>query len=249
MKFLFQLTLVLLFTLGLFSQASGGEIKKETKQVILGIAENWNSSYVTLMHFERGGLGNWRKVGTWKGRLGRNGLAWGLGLHDIPAGAKMKKEGDGRTPAGIFDISHGAYGYAADIRKKSDLAYHQITTRSLWYEDTSSPYYNSFRLIDHEPRTTAEKKAQMRQGDYAHSLKLFISHNAPPRAKPGFGSAIFFHIWRGGGSKSTAGCTTMSEQNLQAMISHIDPKKNPRYVILPRAEYERVKEHWKLPKI
>lgn len=224
-----------------------GEITKDTKQLILGIADNWDSSYVKLTHYERGLRGNWKIEGTWNGRLGRNGLAWGIGLHDIPAGAKLKREGDGRTPAGIFDISHGAYGYASTIRKKSNLPYHQITTRSLWYEDTSSPRYNSFQLLGHEPRSTAEKKAQMRQGDYAHALKLFISHNAPPRAQPGFGSAIFFHIWREGGGKPTAGCTTMAEQNLKAMISRIDPSKNPRYVILPRAEYEKVKDYWKLP--
>lgn len=230
-----------------FTTLQAGEITKDTKTVILGLADSWNSSYVTLAHYERGPFGKWTKVGSWKGRLGRNGLAWGLGLHDIPAGAKMKKEGDGRTPAGMFDISGGAFGYASKIKKKPNLFYHQITTRSMWYEDTSSPYYNSFRVLDHEPRTTAEKKAQMRQGDYAHALKLFIAHNASPKAKPGYGSAIFFHIWRENGGKATAGCTTMAEQNLKAMISHIDPKKNPRYVILPKAEYEKVKGLWKLP--
>ena len=240
--------LLLLFALFCYSVISdAGEIKKDTKQLILGIAPNWNSSYVTLTRFERGALGNWRKIESWKGRLGRNGLAWGIGLHDIPAGARMKREGDGRTPAGIFDISGGAWGYAPSVKKTGNLPYHQITTRSLWYEDTGSKYYNSFRLINHEPRTAAEKKAQMRQGDYAHSLKLFIAHNAPPRATPGFGSAIFFHIWRGGGSKPTAGCTTMPEANLRKMISVIDPAKKPRYVILPKSEYDSVKTHWLLP--
>ena len=241
---------LLILSLGLipFVTALSGEIKKDTKQLIVGIAANWDSSYVTLTHYERGKLGNWNKVGSWKGRLGRNGLAWGIGFHDIPAGAKMKREGDGRTPAGIFDIGGGAWGYASSIKKQAALPYHKITTRSLWYEDTKSPYYNSFRVIDHEPKTTAEKKAQMRQNDYAHALKLLISHNYFKSQKtPGFGSAIFFHIWRGGGSKATAGCTTMSEANLKTMISFIDPKKKPRFVILPKAEYEKYRELWKLP--
>lgn len=237
--------IILLFVFAVPVRA--GEIKPDTKQVILGIADNWNSSYVTLAHYERGPFGKWVRVGKWSGRLGRNGLAWGIGLHDIPAGAKMKKEGDGRTPAGIFDIGLGAFGYAPSIKKKPTLFYHQITSRSLWYEDTSSPYYNSFRIIDHEPSTTSEKKAQMKQGDYAHALKLFIAHNAPPNARPGLGSSIFFHIWRENGGKPTAGCTTMAEQNLKAMISHIDPRKNPRYVLLPKSEYERLKSDWLLP--
>ena len=232
--------------LGLNSVWSG-EIKRDTKQVILGIAEDWDSSYVTLSRYERGRFGKWRRAATWKGRLGRKGLAWGLGLHDIPAGAKLKREGDGRTPAGIFDISQGAYGYAASIKKQASLPYRQITSRCLWYEDPKSPYYNSFRWIDHEPQTTAEKKAQMHQDDDAHSLKLFIAHNAPPRAYPGYGSSIFFHIWREDGAKPTAGCTTMSESNLKAMISHIDPQKKPRYIVLPKSVYLRVKSHWLLP--
>ncbi len=222
-------------------------IGKETRQLLVGIAPDWNSSYVTLYQYEKGALGKWRKTSSWKGRLGKNGLAWGLGLHPVPSGAKMKVEGDGRTPAGIFDISHGAYGYAASVKKKASLPYRQITTRSLWYEDTASPYYNSFRLINHEPSTTAEKKAQMKQGDYAHSLKLFISHNAPPQARPGYGSAIFFHIWRGGGSRATAGCTTMSEPHLRKLIANTDPGKKPRYVILPQSEYDRYRQAWNLP--
>ena len=247
MNFCALFTLLTLCLLPGLPSIEAGEIKKETKQIILGLAENWDSSHVTLAHYERGPFGKWIKVGTWSGRLGRNGLAWGIGLHDIPAGAKMKREGDGRTPAGMFDIGLGAFGYASSIKKKPSLFYHQITSRSLWYEDTKSAYYNSFRVIDHQPSTSEEKKAQMRQGDYAHALKLFIGHNAPPKAKPGYGSSIFFHIWREGGRKPTAGCTTMQEQNLKAMVSHIDPRKHPRYVVLPKPEYESVKKHWMLP--
>ena len=242
--------LLVLFFLFCYSIIAGaGEVKKETKQLLLGIAPGWNSSHVTLAFYERGPLGKWNKVDSWKGRLGKNGLAWGLGLHDIPAGAKMKKEGDGRTPAGIFDIGVGAWGYAASstIKRNPKLFYHQITTRSLWFEEGDASTYNSFKIIKHEPRTQSEKKAQMRQGDYAHSLKLFIAHNAQPNAKPGFGSAIFFHIWRGGGAKATAGCTTMPEGNLKKLIAQIDPVKKPRYVILPQSEYDRVKQIWQLP--
>ncbi len=159
----------------------------------------------------------------------------------------MKKEGDWRAPAGIFGIGIGAWGYAAAIRKNDRLQYVQITTRDLWYEDAASPLYNQYRRLDHEPRTSAEKKAQMRQGDQAHSLKLFIAHNAAPNATPGMGSSIFFHIWRGGGSKPTAGCTTMSESNLKSLIAKVDPAKQPVYVLLPKSEYDNYRSAWKLP--
>ena len=74
-------------------------------QAIIGIADDWNNSHVTLSLVEKNAQGQWvRVMGPWKGRLGRNGLAWGLGLHSNPWLATVKREGDGRSPAGIFDI-------------------------------------------------------------------------------------------------------------------------------------------------
>jgi L,D-peptidoglycan transpeptidase YkuD (ErfK/YbiS/YcfS/YnhG family) len=64
---------------------------------------------------------------------------------------------------------------------------------------------------------------------------------------PNAGSSIFFHIWRGGGSRATAGCTTMEEAKLRALVSRIDPTRQPLYVLLPKAEYEKYRAAWKLP--
>ena len=243
---------IILLTLSQFLIA---QVPSNTRQVIIGIAPSWNSSHVTLSVFERPTTASaWQISGTgWRGRLGRKGLAWGLGVHSSTAAQTSsnkltKKEGDGRAPAGIFRIG-GAYGYAPAIQKKSNLPYRQITTRDLWVEDSKSPSYNRHLILKQQPKSAWEKKAQMRQGDYAHSLKLFIAHNAPTskQAKPYAGSSIFFHIWRGGGSKPTAGCTTMSPTNLQKLIAKIDPAKNPVYVLLTQSEYQRLRAAWKLP--
>jgi len=237
---------------------ANAQIPADTRQVIVGIAPSWNSSHVTLSVFERAnGASRWQINGQgWKGRLGRKGLAWGLGIHNAEtiqtSSSKLfKKEGDGRAPAGIFRIG-GAYGYAPSsaIQKKPTLPYRQITTRDLWVEDSTSPSYNRHLILKHQPKSAWEKKAQMRQGDYAHALKLFIGHNAPTaqrNAKPNAGSSIFFHIWRGGGSKPTAGCTTMDPTKLKSLISKIDPAKKPVYVLLTQAEYQRLRAVWNLP--
>lgn len=242
---LFALAVLLSFLAPSPSEAF--ELPAESKQCLVGIASDWNSSWVTLTMYERGIGGAWKQKGSsWKGRLGRNGLVWGKGLHPVPAGVTTKREGDRRAPAGVFDLG-GAWGYAPSIRKSPNLSYVQVTSRSLWYEDVNSPYYNMYREIPHEPRTAAEKKAQMKQGDYAHSLKLFIAHNAYPNITPGHGSSIFFHIWRNGGNATTFGCTTMAESNLENLIATVEPKKRPVYVLLPEAEYAKVREAWKLP--
>ena len=243
---MFRIAPLLLAILLLSSLAPAFELPGSSRQVLVGIAANWDSSYVTLTMYERKGNGFQQKGSSWKGRLGKNGLVWGRGIHPIPSGARTKKEGDGRAPAGVFHLG-GAWGYAPSIEKSRNLHYVQITTRDLWYEDVNSPFYNQYRRIDHEPRTTAEKKAQMKQGDHAHSLKLFIAHNAYPRIEPGAGSSIFFHIWRRGGAAATAGCTTMAEENLKKLIAMVEPNDRPLYVLLPEAEYQELRPAWKLP--
>lgn len=225
---------------------SAFELPAKSSQCVVGTAKDWNTSNVTLNTYEKRG-GKWVKVsGPWTGRLGKNGLVWGLGISPLPKGAKVKNEGDMRAPAGVFRIG-GAWGVHPSIQKNPKLYYRQVTTRDMWVEDPSSPSYNKHVVLDHEPTTAWEKKQQMKQNDYPHTLKLFIAHNAEPKISPGHGSAIFFHIWRGGGSKPTAGCTTMEEKKLRELIAWIDPDKQPIYVLLPEAEYQAKKAEWKLP--
>ena len=230
------------------ASARAFELPMDCRQCVVGIAADWNSSRVEVRVFEKNGGGWSQTAGPWSGRLGKNGLAWGLGLHPLPTGVASKREGDFRAPAGIFALG-GAYGYAPEIEKTPALPYLQITTRDLWVEDPVSPDYNRHLRLDSEPATAWEKKQQMKQGDPAHSLKLFIAHNPAPDAIPGAGSSIFFHIWRADGAKPSAGCTTLSGQSLRQLIALIDPAKNPLYVLLPREEYRRVALEWKLPAV
>lgn len=226
--------------------ALGFTLPASSSQCLVGIADSWDSSHATLTFYQKSG-GRWIPEGQpWKARLGKSGLIWGSGLHPLPAGAATKKEGDWRSPAGVFSLG-GVWGYDAKIRKNPALPYRQITPRDLWVEDPASPDYNRNVILDHAPSTAWEKKQQMKQDDPAHALKLFIAHNAPPKFVPGAGSSIFFHIWRGGGSKPTAGCTTMDEAKLRALIAKLDPAKRPLYVLLPKAEYDKYRAAWKLP--
>ncbi len=222
------------------------ELPANSSQCVVGISKNWDSSYVSLAYYEKEG-GVWQMVGEkWSGRLGKNGSVWGRGLHPIPPGVRLKKEGDGRSPAGVFDLG-GVWGAAKGVRKHPETFYHQVSSRDLWVEDGASEYYNQFLTLDHEPRTDWEKAAQMKQNDYPQSLKMFIGHNSPPNAVPHGGSSIFFHIWRRGGKAATAGCTTMVEERLRMLIAKVDPSRRPLYILLPQGEYTKLKPTWKLP--
>ena len=237
---------VLLLVLCSALPLSAFQLPENSSQCLLGVADGWNSSHVTLTLFEKKSA-TWAAIAApWPGRLGKNGLVWGLGLHPLPAGVSTKKEGDLRSPAGVFDLG-GAWGYATSIKKHPKLPYRQVTPRDLWVEDPASPNYNQNVILDRDPASPWEKKQQMKQTDPVHSLKLFIAHNAAPKIISGAGSSIFFHIWRGGGSKPTAGCTTMDEGKLKWLVSKIDPTRRPVFILLPKAEYETLRGKWKLP--
>ncbi|MDA0767515.1 MAG: hypothetical protein O3A92_11915, partial [Verrucomicrobia bacterium] len=212
-------SIFLLLTLTVCSSAF--ELPRHSTQAVVGLTSSWDSSTITVLLYQKDG-DTWQKIaGPWTGRCGKTGLAWGKGIHPSLKGT-TKREGDWRTPAGVFSIG-GAWGYDASIKKHPKLFYRKVTPRDLWVEDPASPHYNRHLVLDHEPSAAWEKKAQMKQDDYPHSLKLFIAHNAPPKPTPGAGSAIFFHIWRGGGAKPTSGCTTLPEPALRQLVSLINP--------------------------
>ena len=234
----------------LFSPESKGGtfvIPSSCQQIVLGLADNWNSSSASLQCFERTNE-EWLPVGQpWPVRLGKNGLAWGRGLHPADLDGPEKKEGDGRAPCGVFAVGE-AYGYDLEIQKHANLVYYQVTEQDLWVEDTASPDYNRhLRLPGRGPRNDWERKQQMRMNDPAHKLKLFIAHNAGPGAVPRAGSAIFFHIWREDGNKTSTGCTVMEEKKLRELVAWVDPTAKPLYVLLPKTAYKELVTAWKLP--
>jgi L,D-peptidoglycan transpeptidase YkuD (ErfK/YbiS/YcfS/YnhG family) len=236
----------LLLFLATASWAAGEGIPSDSRQLIVGTAAGWDSSEVVLQRWERDAGGAWQKAGPeWPARLGKNGLAWGRGLHPAQEGLQ-KKEGDGRAPAGMFKVG-GAYGYEKEIVHNPRLPYAQVTELDLWVEDPASPDYNRHIKLSAPPGTEWEKKQQMRLNDPAHSLKLFVEHNAGSDMEPGAGSSIFFHIWRADGGKPTSGCTTMEADRLRELIAWVDPAKDPVYVLLPAAEMQRLKKAWSLP--
>ena len=208
-----------------------------------------DSSYVDLNLLEKKG-GQWVKVfGPFPGRLGKSGLSWGRGLSQPMRSGLVKKEGDLRSPAGVFLLGN-AYGTVSTPKKHSNMVYRKITPCDLWVDDPTSPQYNQHIVLPRPASTEWELKQQMKLNDYHHSLKLFIKHNAGSQAQPaipGAGSSIFFHIWRGNGTVPSAGCTTMSEENLRHVISWLNPSLTPVYILMPLQDYMKLRPSWQLP--
>lgn len=233
-------------------QVAVASVPTNCSQAVIGIAEGWNSSHVTLSVVEKNASGQWvRVLGPYKGRLGRNGLVWGLGIHANPGRATVKREGDGRSPAGVFAIGGLWVTNKNYVKHHRSIPYVKVGPNDLWVSDVNYPkLYNRHIRLDHPARTEWEIREQMRQTDYAHSIKLLICHNtAERRGGPvvGAGSSIFFHIWRKNGGSPTAGCTAMAEANLRAIIARLQPSRHPVYILLPHAEYARLRQSWRLP--
>ena len=86
-----RLTLLFLLCFCLLGLTACSQLPPASTQAIVGIAEDWNSSHVTLTLVEKNAAGKWQRVlGPYPGRLGRNGCVWGLGLHCNPTGATTK---------------------------------------------------------------------------------------------------------------------------------------------------------------
>ena len=233
-------------------QTAVAAVPTNCTQAIIGIADGWNSSQVTLSVVEKNSKGEWvRVLGPYQGRLGMNGLIWGLGLHSNARGASIKKEGDGRSPAGVFDIGGLWVTHKTPVKHHSSIPYVKVGPNDLWITNTNDArYYNRHVRLDHPAKTEWELKEQMRQTDYPHSIKMLICHNTPERkggVQVGRGSSIFFHIWRNEGKSPTAGCTSMEEKNLRTIIARLNPLRHPVYILLPRAEYAALRKSWRLP--
>ena len=232
----------------MFAARGQGAVPARARQLIVAVSDTWNSTTGRLVYYDRVGK-------AWKPRIvkpipvlfGRKGLAWGRGVLAHPPGssAPVKKERDGRTPAGCFAIG-GIYGYASSLPPGAKFPYRQVSKWDAWSDDPKSPLYNRHVVVD--PKRGVPpwfQKARMRLGDFAYEWKIEIRHNSDPPV-PGDGSAIFFHIRRGP-DRPTAGCTTMAKPQLIAMIQWLRSEAAPHFVVLPKAEYGKLQRSWKLP--
>ena len=233
-------------------------IPKSTRQIVVGITENWSSNKAKLRRFTR-------KAGVWSAVdaspfpavLGPKGLVWGRGLNPVPAtaisaagglGAKrLKREGDKRSPAGVFDFGK-VYGYDQIWAARTKMEYVTVTPADLLIEDSSSEFYNTHIRLDRPATSDWELSQQMEQTDPSHRLEIVVGHNTP-KPVAGAGSAILIHIWRQNGRQFTTGCTAVAEANIETMLGWFDPKARPLYVLLPRSEYLARQKAWGLPKL
>jgi L,D-peptidoglycan transpeptidase YkuD (ErfK/YbiS/YcfS/YnhG family) len=228
------------------SSAYAAGVPDDCTQLIVGTAQDWNSMRGQMQLFERKPGAKWEPVAPAVPVLfGKHGLAWGSGLAGQNESGLRKVERDGRAPAGVFKIGK-IYTYDAQLPAGANFPFHQVTTADAWIDDVKHPDYNRFvRIPDPANPPAWFAKQKMRHNDFAYRWLVEVRHNSDPPVA-GAGSAIFFHIRRGV-SRPSAGCTTMAESDLVKMITWLRASRNPVYVLLPNAEYDKKWQRWNLP--
>jgi L,D-peptidoglycan transpeptidase YkuD (ErfK/YbiS/YcfS/YnhG family) len=219
----------------------------DARQLVLVTIADWDARQGTLRGYERSGRA-WREVlPAQRVMIGRAGAAWGLGLHPAQPAGPTKREGDGRSPAGVFGIGD-AFGYATDAA--TALHYRALRGTDYCVDTSGSPLYN--RIVDAAEvgaAAVAQSTEPMRRdlhanGDPRYRLGFVIDHN--PQAQAEAGSCIFAHLWKSP-DDATAGCTAMDASAMQPLLAWLRADHRPVFVLLPMAEYRHLQRDWDLP--
>ena len=189
-----------------------GTLPEASRQAVVVDREEAAPSGMAIRLYERG-AGGWQPLGAAIPAVaGRNGLA--------PVGEK--REGDGRTPSGVFALERG-FGYEPFATR---LPYIVLTPEMIWIDDARSDRYN----------TLAEKRDGegfsyeiMKRADDLYKYGIVVEYNTR-EVVPGAGSAIFFHIWRSPATP-TAGCVATAELDMVRILRWLDPAQHPLAVI------------------
>lgn len=216
------------------------------RQLVVVTTPDWDSTRGEMRRFTRTGEG-WEQVaGEVPVVIGREGAAWGAGMHPMQPGPE-KQEGDGRSPAGVFALGI-AFGYAESANTR--LSYVPMSASDWCIDVVDSPLYN--QIVDARDvglDAVAGSTEPMRRdvhvdGDQRYKLGFVIEHN--PANEPGAGSCIFAHLWSAADSP-TAGCTAMAEPHMRETLAWLELDANPVFILLPQQEYDRLRSAWHLP--
>ena len=142
--------------------------------------------------------------------IGKNGIT------------KNKREGDLKTPIGIFKLKKIFYRRDRIKFFKSPLKKRYIKKNIGWCDDPNSKYYN--KEIKFPFNGSAEK---LWRKDNIYDLLIVIDYNFNPTIKKR-GSAIFLHICKNNYTP-TKGCIAIKKKDMMNLIVNI--KNNSKIII------------------
>lgn len=244
-RFIFILSAFIAYSANAASDDRAKQLINHSTQMMIVSSSDWDTLQAKIQRFERKDVNHsWEKVGeAVPVVVGKNGLAWAEEFKQAEWSGPTKKEGDGKSPAGVFTFGQ-VFGFHASPIENSLMPYLPIKDTTMCIEDSQSKYYT--QIIDANKISDKDWNSvdrMIEQTVYEHGI--VVNYNMS-NVKPEHGSCIFFHIWRNK-DKGTLGCTAMEVSELKSIISWLNPASNPILVQLPISEYQRIQQPWLLP--
>lgn len=234
MKFIILLCCALLLSIGSLAQSTSDRaLIAKAEKLIVVTTPDWNSVTGQLTRYQKS-HGKWKQLGAPVPIVvGKNGMAWDPSF--TTGGASVKREGDGRSPAGVYSISE-TFGFGPSLG--SEKNYLMLTPATECVDDVNSSHYA--HIVSNEQVAKDWNSSEHMRSIENYRFGAIVPYNMS-NTKTGAGSCIFLHIWSGPG-KGTAGCTAMPEQNIKDIVSWIQSKGSTVLVQMPAPEYERLKK-------
>jgi len=179
-------------------------------QAIVVTAPGYGANTATLTAYDRTADGWEKAYGPYAARVGYNGFA----------PPDEKREGDGRTPSGVYGFD---FFFGVNANPGVKFPYRQVTQSIVWVDDPKSPLYNQWVNQD-EQNPGADPEPMYQPLAYQHGA--VIAYNSA--RTPGLGSAIFLHAAIGG---ATAGCVSLPVAQLVDILRWLDPAQSPRIIM------------------
>lgn len=200
-------------------------------QYIIVISDDFNSQKAKLRCFE----GEKQVFETINVNLGKNGLGLGISDLSLKYDAKdiKKKEGDKKAPIGIFRLT-STFGYTNTFKTK--MPYTQATKNLICVDESSHKNYNQIIMM---PPIKPDSFEYMKRDDAQYEIGIVVQHNTIQ--KKNAGSCIFIHVQKGKNTP-TAGCTSMTYDDLKKIVEWLDISKNPILIQIPKKYLDEVKK-------
>jgi D-alanyl-D-alanine dipeptidase len=214
------------------------------RKLVVVTTTDWNDVKGTLTRYESRN-GKWRQVGdAIPVVVGKNGLAWDPRLartDSVVYPGPVKHEGDGRSPAGIFQLEN-IFGFEPALSGSN--TYLPLTSNTECVDDPASRYYA--RVVDRQKVGVVDWNSSEKMRDVpGYRWGVIVSYNMDRTIK-GDGSCIFLHQWNGPAS-GTAGCTAMAAADIEAVVQWLTGEEAAVLVQLPKSEYQHARQKWQLP--
>lgn len=174
------------------------------KQLFIVAAYAMDQTVATVSLHERDENGQWKRVLSSPGFVGKNGLCLDAD----------HKEGCGQTPMGVYRFN-AAFGIAAD--PGCAMPYTQVDEDVYWSGDFDRQYNEMVRLSQ-VPELDMENSEHIVDYEYEYQYCLNISFNEEGTA--GRGSAIFLHCL-GPEKPYTGGCVAIPENIMKLVMQRV----------------------------